>query len=151
VASATASARSPATHGPNAVPQAAIVEASAKELFTQANAARRAGDDEGARVLYVELERRFPASRESQVARIALGRLFLERMHDPEAALAQFDRFLRQSPGAPLAEEALFGRATSLMQLGRTSDERETWILLLDRFPDSVFAERGRARLSHLK
>jgi TolA-binding protein len=124
--------------------------AHAKELFAQANAKRRAGDESGARRLYQELQQRYPQSPEAEVSRVALGRLLLERSQDPKAALDQFDRAMNQpghSDQAGLAEEALFGRATALMRLERTDDERKTWLLLLDRFPGSVYADRAHARL----
>jgi hypothetical protein len=36
------------------------------------------------------------------------------------------------------------------MRLGRTDDERKTWLLLLDRFPGSVYADRAHARLREI-
>ena len=132
---------------------AASSGARARELFAQANAKRRAGDDWGARRLYQELQQRHPQSPEAEVSRVALGRLLLERSQDPKAALDQFDSAMNQpgqSDQAGLAEEALFGRATALMRLGRTDDERKTWLLLLDRFPGSVYADRAHARLREI-
>jgi tetratricopeptide (TPR) repeat protein len=125
---------------------------SAKDLFARANAERRAGDEPGAKRLYQELQQSYPQSPEAEVSRVALGRLLLERS-DPQAALDQFDRAMNrpgQSDQAGLAEEALFGRATALLRLGRTDDERKTWLQLLQRFPGSVYADRASARLNEM-
>jgi TolA-binding protein len=125
----------------------------AKDLFAQANAKRRAGDEPGARRLYQELQQRHPRSPEAEVSRVALGRLLLDRSQDPNAALEQFDRAIHspgQSGQAGLAEEALFGRATALMRLGRMDDERKTWLELLERFPGSVYADRAHTRLDEM-
>jgi TolA-binding protein len=119
----------------------------AHELFGSANRARH--DDDAARAsgLYRELQRRYPASAEAVVSRVSLGRLLLDRLHDPAGALAQFDRYLAESAQDSLAEEALFGRASALLALGRPDAERETWRTLLTRYPNSVYADRARARL----
>jgi TolA-binding protein len=127
----------------------------AEQLFAEANAHRKAGDPAGARRLYAALEARYPGSPEAQVASASLGRLLLERADDPAGALQQFDRLLSQRPGTmaqpALAEEALFGRATALMRMGRAPEEKKTWLELLARFPGSVYGERARERLRALK
>jgi TolA-binding protein len=127
----------------------------ASRLFAEANARRKSGDTASARKLYAELERRFPGSPEAQVSSASLGRLLLERAGDPAGALEQFDRLLSHPSGSmaqpALAEEALFGRATALMRMGRAADEKQTWLELLGRFPGSVYAARARERLRALK
>jgi len=74
-------------------------------------------------------------------------RFLLDRLDDPAGALAQFDGYLAQTTHTALAEEALFGRATALSQLGRAEAERETWRTLLARYPSSVYADRARVRM----
>jgi hypothetical protein len=119
----------------------------ARDLFASANMARH--DDNGPRasVLYRELQRRYPTSAEALVSRVSLGRVLLDRLDDPAGALAQFDGYLAQTTHTALAEEALFGRATALSQLGRAEAERETWRTLLARYPSSVYADRARVRM----
>jgi TolA-binding protein len=119
----------------------------AHELFGSANRARHDDDAARASALYRELQRRYPTSAEALVSRVSLGRLLLDRLHDPAGALAQFDRYLAESAQDSLAEEALFGRASALIALGRPDAERETWRTLLVRYPSSVYADRARARL----
>jgi TolA-binding protein len=144
---APAAASSAATHTTEA--------RTAERLFAEANARRKAGDTAGARKLYIELGRRYPGSPEAQVSSASLGRLLLERSDDAAGALEQFDRLLaRPAAGLAqpaLAEEALFGRATALMRLGRAKDEKVAWEELLARFPGSVYADRAHERLRALK
>lgn len=127
----------------------------AERLFAEANARRKAGDTAGARRLYTELARRYPSSPEAQVSSASLGRLLLERSDDAAGALEQFDRLLARPAASmaqpALAEEALFGRATALMRLGRAKEEKAAWGELLARFPGSVYSERAHERLRALK
>jgi hypothetical protein len=119
----------------------------AHELFAFANLARHDNNVGQASALYRELQRRYPASTEALVSRVSLGRLLLDRLHDPAGALAQFDRYLSERAPDSLAEEALFGRASALAALGRPDPERETWRTLLARYPNSIYADRAHARL----
>jgi TolA-binding protein len=121
-------------------------EHSAAELFAQGNVDRRNGKETEARAAYRKLQQHFPASVEAKVSLVSLGRL--ERASNPAAALRLFDAYLAQSAHTTLAEEALFGRASSLQALGRAEQEQATWRELLRRFPSSVYAERAQARLS---
>jgi hypothetical protein len=123
----------------------------ARDLFTAANAARH--DDNGARAsaLYRDLQRRYPTSAEAVVSRVSFGRVLLDRLDDPGGALAQFDGYLSQTTHTALAEEALFGRASALSQLGRSDAERETWRTLLARYPSSVYADRARVRMGRIQ
>lgn len=146
---------------PTASPAAASAKArtteapTAERLFAEANARRKAGDTAGARRLYTELARRYPGSPEAQVSSASLGRLLLERSDDAAGALEQFDRLLARPAASmaqpALAEEALFGRATALMRLGRAKEEKAAWGELLARFPGSVYSERAHERLRALK
>jgi TolA-binding protein len=123
---------------------------SAAELFAQANARRRAGDPGDARRLYRELQQRYPRSPEVEVSRVSLGRVELE-LGAARAALEQFERYLSPRARGPLAEEALFGKASALERLGRASAESRTWQQLLATFPGSLYAERARLRLGVLR
>ena len=124
--------------------------ASADELFADANRARRAGDVPLALRRYGELRRQFPGSREEITSRVVVGDLLLSEGPTRDA-LASFDGYLATSPNGTLAEEALVGRASALMRLGRRDEEREAWTRLLREHPDSVQGERARRRLSELR
>ena len=83
----------------------------AADLLERANRARRDGRYAAAIRDYRSLQRRFPASREQAVSRVALGRLYLDQRRQPRAALQEFDRYLRQRSAGTLSEEAMVGRA----------------------------------------
>jgi hypothetical protein len=124
--------------------------ASADELFADANRARRAGDVALALRRYAELRRAFAGSREEITSRVVVGDLLLAEGPTRDA-LASFDSYLATSPNGTLAEEALVGRASALMRLGRRDEEREAWTRLLREHPDSVQGARARGRLAELR
>jgi TolA-binding protein len=121
----------------------------AAELFAQANAKRREGQPSRARSLYRELQQRYPRAPEVEVSHVSLGRVHLE-LGEGRAALEQFARYLTKQPRGPLAEEALFGKATALARLQRPQAECQTWEALLAAFPNSLYADRARHRLETL-
>jgi TolA-binding protein len=110
---------------------------------------RREGDAARAQRLYRALQQRYPRSPEVEVSRVSLGRVELE-LGAARAALDQFERYLSKRPRGPLAEEALFGKASALERLDRAKEERSTWEQLLATFPGSLYAERARMRLGVL-
>jgi len=123
-------------------------ELTAADLFHDASAARRAADLPRARALYAELQARFPHTSEARVSLVSLGTLLLAAGRAGEAEAA-FDSYLRGGRG-DLTEEALVGRASALSTLGRRADEHRTWTELLERYPNSVYGARGKARLEAL-
>jgi len=124
--------------------------ASADELFADANRARRAGDYPLALRRYADLRRAYSGSRPELTARVVVGDLLLAEGPTREA-LASFDSYLAASPDGTLAEEALVGRASALMRLGRADEERAAWTQLLRQHPDSVQGLRARRRLAELR
>jgi hypothetical protein len=136
-------------------PVAAVKQETAAELFAHANQARRNAVPGEVIGLYRRLQLEFPATREAAVSHVALARWLLDRMHDPAAALAQFDAYLHQARYDTLREEALVGRGMALQQLGRArankDEERRAWEALLAAYPRSTFAARARARLEALR
>jgi TolA-binding protein len=148
---------------PRLVPEPVVVERparptpreasvrSAAEIFAAANEARRERTTREAVRLYRELERQHPRSEETKVARIALGRLLLDRAGDPRGALKQFEAYLEDREQHSLREEAMVGRALALGRLGRAREERAAWQALLQAFPASANAERARARVDELR
>lgn len=122
-------------------------EASAAQLFHDANSARRSGEFQRAKGLYSRLIARYPESDEARLARVSLGKLLLEK-GEPSQAEREFRRYL--SKGGQLAEEALVSRAESLGKMKRPNQERQAWQELLSRYPNSVYAARARQRISAL-
>jgi TolA-binding protein len=120
----------------------------ASSLFTAANATRRRGEHERAAALYRRLILRYPASVEAHESLAVLGRMLLDD-GDAAGALEAFEAYL--SRGGALAAEALLGKALALQRLGRPDEERSAWSALVDTYPDSVHADRARARLRDLE
>jgi hypothetical protein len=131
-------------------PRAAVEPASASELFSRANQARRDGKATEAVRLYRALQERFSGTGEELVSRVTLGRLLLDRLGDSRGALVQFNSYLASPGGGVLREEAMVGRALSLGRMGRAAEERAAWQALLDTFPKSTQRKRAQARLVEL-
>ncbi|MCL2448395.1 MAG: hypothetical protein FWD17_05560 [Polyangiaceae bacterium] len=134
---------------PRSLPAAASPDPAT--LFSQANESRRKGDAAGAAARYGLLQRLFPASPEAALSHVALGRLYLDRMHDAVRALSQFDAYLRATGHDGLREEALVGRALALQELGRADEERAAWHALLAAFPGTLSSDRAKERLRDLR
>jgi hypothetical protein len=117
-------------------------------VFARATTARREGDHARAVRLYGDLLRDHPDAAEASAARVALARLLLDD-GDAEGALRYFDAYLRGGDGA-LREEAMAGRSRALARLGRDGEEGAAWAALLQAYPQSIHADRARARIEEL-
>jgi TolA-binding protein len=95
--------------------------------------------------LHAELVARYPQSHETQVSRMMVARLLLDR-GDASGALSGFDAYLRAGSGE-LREDALAGRATALERLGRTDEARRAWMALLDQYPNTAYGAHARSRV----
>jgi len=130
-----------------AAPKRTEKPASAADLFSSANAARRRGDTAGALALYGRLQTDYPTSDEAMLSHVLSARVRFGRGEYGQA-IRQFDRYLERSPNGSLAEEALHGKATAFEQLGQIPQEQAVWRELLRRFPSSVYAVKARERLA---
>jgi hypothetical protein len=153
VAIVPAATNVPSAADPVEVPRAAArpteKSASAADLFSSANAARKRGDATGALALYGRLQSEHSSSAEALLSHVLAARVRLGR-GEHTAALRQFDRYLERAPGGPLAEEALHGKASAYGQIGNAAQEQAVWRELLRRFPASVYAARARERLAEM-
>jgi TolA-binding protein len=122
---------------------------SADELFERARAAMMKGEQQRAVSSFLELQQRFAGSSQAQVSRVLLGRLFLEELNQPSAALLQFEGYLER-PGEN-RPEALLGRARALRALGRTQEEVEALRALVDGYPGSLYVAPAQKRLRAIR
>jgi len=130
---------------------AAMATAStAASLFADAARARHDGDLRRAVSLFSALRSTFPDSDQARVSSISLGDLLL-RLGEPARALRAFDAYLSDVRTGPLREEALFGRARCLRELGDSAAEAETWARLVRDFPGSAYGPAARKRLDELR
>jgi TolA-binding protein len=136
--------RSVAAVAPSIEPQP-----TARSLFAEANAVRRAGEIRRAIGLYQRLRRDFPGSAQAILASVSMGDLLL-RLGDPAGAVTAYDSYRAHASGGALTEEALFGRARCLARLGRAAEERQTWEELVRRFPRSAYQPAAAKRLKEL-
>lgn len=125
----------------------------AASLFADAARARHDGDLRRAVALFATLRSTFPDSDQARVASVSMGDLLL-RLGEPARALHAFDAYLSDVRTGPLREEALFGRARCLREIGdkaaQTSEE-ETWERLVRDFPGSAYVPAARKRLDELR
>jgi TolA-binding protein len=121
----------------------AVTGASAAELLSQANLARREGRTDEARRSYQSIVRGHPRSREAPLAHLALGKMLEES--DPKLALVHF-RALAKGGGG-LRAEGLWGLAECSRRLQRHEAEQEALRALVRDFPASSYAEAARGRV----
>ena len=130
-------------------PRPAVQSASScAKSFTEGNRLRREGDVSRAAQVYRRLALDCPGSSEALTSHVLLGRISLDRLANPAAALAEFNEYLAQAGHGSLREDALIGRALALGRLGRPAEERSAWDVLLREYPDSMYAEQARAKLA---
>jgi hypothetical protein len=115
----------------------------AAALFSDANAARRAGREQDAAALYRQLLLAYPSAREAPPSRLALAKLL--RAKNPGAALTQFEALAQGA--TPFRAEALWGIASSAQALGQRAKEEQALLDLVQEFPTSPYASAARARL----
>ena len=137
----------PAAASTQRTAHATLVE-DAPGLFDHGNAARRRGEHEDASATYRRLIARYPRSDEAHESMVVLGRMLLDD-GDAANALPYFEAYVDR--GGVLAAEAMLGRALALQRLGRAGEEQGAWTALVDAYPDSMHAERARARLAELR
>jgi len=109
---------------------------------------RRAGQDwHGEAAAYQLLIETHPESSEATLCLVPLGQVQLEQLDQPELALASFRGYVHNAPAGLLLEEAQWGEAEALYQLGRGDEARDALQRFLDHHPGSLYAPRAIERL----
>ncbi len=119
--------------------------ATASELFTKANLLRRAGRSSEAAELYRQLLERHPDAREVGPTRLALAKYLQAK--EPAQALNHYRALAARGGG--LRAEALWGVAETAATLGDASLSTQALNDLIREFPDSIYAEVARAKISN--
>jgi transmembrane sensor len=116
------------------------------ELFKRASLARRTGQTHDAADAYVELLKRYPDDSRAGLVAFELGRIRMDALAQPKAAVEAFVLALRTSPRASFREDALARIVFATDQIG----EFETCRVARDRyvkdFPNGVHATSLAAR-----
>jgi len=99
-------------------------------LFKRANLARRTGQVHEAAEAYTELLRRYPTDSRAGLVAFELGRLRMDALSQPKAAVDAFELALRNSPRASYREDALARIVVARDQLG----EREACRIARDKY-----------------
>ena len=106
---------------------------------------------EGSRVDVSEVPRdeesRAAMKEERAVARYELGTALFLVAEEPDSARVWFERVLEEDRDRPVARRALYALAEAHTALGDTTEAQRTYERVIDRYPDSNFAERARSRL----
>ena len=120
-------------------------------LLQAARESRFEGDWAGAVRAYQDLIAAYPDSPEALTCLVPLGQLQLQQLDQPEEALTSFSQYARAASHGALLEEAEWGIAQSLRELGRVDDEHLTLTVFRDHHPHSVYAAEVEARLKELE
>lgn len=119
-------------------------------LLARAARLRREARWSKAATAYRRLIETYAHRSESQVAMVALGEIFLERMNDPASAARWYARYQKESPNGPLVQEAMFGEIQSLQKIGERVREQRLLKTFLGRFPNAVQAKAAKRRMETL-
>jgi hypothetical protein len=126
--------------------QRAVVRVpSAAMLFEQASRARVRGDYATALARYRRLQQQYPATRETRVSYVVMGRMQLDR-GDAASALDTFERY-RANGDLDLDSLVMAGRALALDEVG-SEGSSGAWAALLASHPDTPYAEHARLRVA---
>ncbi len=144
-----------------------LANLSANELYKRAKDALASSDFETAINTFEKLEARFPFGKYAQQAQLEIAYAYY-KFDEPDSAITAADRFIRNNPGNPHLDYAYYLKGLAnytrgLSFVGRIANrepsERDTRALrdafsdfttLVQKFPDSRYAEDSRKRLIFL-
>ncbi len=109
-------------------------------VFKRANLARRTGQTHEAAAAYTELLRRYPTDGRAGIAAFELGRIRMDALAQPKAAVEAFTIALRSSPRASYREDAMARIVVARDQLGDREACRVARDQYLRDFPGGVHA-----------
>jgi outer membrane protein assembly factor BamD len=140
----------------------------AEKLYEMAKRASDNGNYRDATTYYEQLEARFPFSNSARQGQLDLMYAYYKN-REPEAAIDQADQFIRENPAHPRVDYAYYIKG--LVQFERNPNFIERWFnadltqrppidarksfqsfqTLLQRFPNSEYAEDSRQRMVFLR
>lgn len=141
---------------------------SVEKLYSEAKKALDNGDYERAIEYYETLEARYPFGEYAQQAQLDVAYAYY-RYEEPESAIAAADRFIKLHPRHPAVDYAYYLKGVANFDRGFSLIDRiferdmsdydqralkasfQAFQTLLERFPDSRYAEDTRARMVYLR
>tara|TARA_Y100001935_G_C17299980_1_gene508613 strand:+ start:1875 stop:2690 length:816 start_codon:yes stop_codon:yes gene_type:complete len=141
---------------------------SQKKLFTEATYELKGGDYEKAIDYYEKLESRYPFGKYVHQAQLNTAYAYY-RSGLPKEALAAADRFIKFHPDHPAiayvyylrglinqnSAQGLFNRFiptdNSQRDIGATKDSYKDFAMVVNKFPDTEYAEDARKRMLYLR
>ncbi len=130
---------------------AAASEPSMEMLLDTVRRCRLRGDWSGAAGAYAQLIGTYPGTEEALTSHVLLGWIQLEHLGRPQAALESFEAYLRGAQTGPLREEAEWGMALALSELGRQEEERAALQAFIEHNEGSLHATEAAQRLGKLR
>lgn len=136
----SASVEAPSPRPPPRVP--ADPPESARSLFERADAARLAGRTAEAVHAFEMLIRKYPEDSRAALGAFELGRIRLQSLDDPQAALDALSFATAHGAGLPFLEDAEAARIDAVARLGQTALCRSMRDAFLSAHPASPLAKR---------
>ena len=118
----------------------------AAEWFERATSQRRAGDLKGAADAYQQLLKHHPQDSRGPLAAFELGRLQMDQLGAPRAAIRSLRTALRKSPSSPFREDAMARLVHAHDAVGDASGCRTARAAYLARYPAGRYAKAVEAR-----
>ncbi|MCP4680060.1 MAG: hypothetical protein GY854_32125 [Deltaproteobacteria bacterium] len=118
-----------------------------EDLWRIASAARYARKGQASIEALLSIRERCPKSKRAKTATFLLGRVSQELKGDVVTAQRWFGIYLNETPGGPLAEEALGRLIDACARAGKRREARQHAEEYLSRYPDGPFVELAQSAL----
>ena len=107
----------------------------AQDAFVDVSGIPRTPEDQGVMLI------------DRAAARYELGNVLFLSLGEPDSASVFYRRVIDEDPDAPVAQRAYFALAEAQRALGNEVEAERLYNDVIDRYPDSRFAEQARAQL----
>jgi len=121
-----------------------------KQLLAQARAYKKENNWEKALTAYAKIGRYYSHTAEGAASFVVMGNIKLERQGRAASALKNFNKYIALGK-TTLLQEALFGKAKALRQVGRNYEELETLRRFATKFSGSVHIKNVKKRIRDLE
>ena len=120
------------------------------QAYEAANALRRAGNYEAAISSFGAFVSDFPRSPLAHRAQYWIGDSYYN-LRDFNNAIAHQQKLIAAYPDSPSVPDGLFNMGSAFIELGNTAQARKTFLMLIERYPESAAAAKAKNRLAALR